>query len=133
MDEEVKIEEKINEEAVAEQIPEEPIEAAEAIEEKDDVYRLDEMADEMEQSIVNVKKVFSQQTALIEYLEKDEASRFVSLTNELKMSNSNLENQAAIMSSRMNDLRNVVEACRNDENIKNVVNKLTSALGVFKQ
>ena len=68
MDEEVKTEEQINKENIidfpteAETCPEHvEDESIQAEEEKDDVYRLDEMADEMEQSILNVRKVLENQ------------------------------------------------------------------------
>ena len=140
MDEEVKTKEQINKENIvdfpteAETCPEHAEdESIQAEEEKDDVYRLDEMADEMEQSILNVKKVLENQKQLVDYVAKAENNMFEALVNELNMSNSNLEGQVSTMTERHDLLVEVVEACRNDENVKNVVNKLLSALGVFRQ
>lgn len=140
MDEEVKTEEQINKENIvdfpteAETCPEHvEDESIQAEEEKDDVYRLDEMADEMEQSILNVKKVLENQKQLVDYVAKAEGNMFGALVNELNMSNSNLEGQVSTMTERHDLLVEVVETCRNDENVKNVVNKLLSALGVFRQ
>lgn len=140
MDEEVKIEEQINKENVVD-FPTEPeacpehveAEAVQAEEEKDNIYRLDEMADEMEQSILNVKKVLENQRQLVDYVAKAENNMFEPLVNELNMSNSNLDGQINVMNTRHDLLVEVVEACRNDENVKDVVNKLLNALGVFRQ
>lgn len=140
MDEDVKIEEQINKENIVDFPTDDEIcpehvedEAVQAEEEKDDVYRLDEMTDEMEQSILNVKKVLENQKQLVDYVAKAENNMFEALVNELNMSNSNLEEQVSTMTKRHDLLVEVVETCRNDENVKDVVNKLLSALGVFRQ
>lgn len=140
MDEEVKIEEQINKENIVDFPTDDEIcpehvedEAVQVEEEKDDVYRLDEMTDEMEQSILNVKKVLENQKQLVDYVAKAENNMFEALVNELNMSNSNLEEQVSTMTKRHDLLVEVVETCRNDENVKDVVNKLLSALGVFRQ
>lgn len=140
MDEEVKIEEQINKENVVDFPTDDETcsehvedEAVQVKEEKDDVYRLDEMTDEMEQSILNVKKVLENQKQLVDYVAKAENNMFEALVNELNMSNSNLEEQVSTMTKRHDLLVEVVETCRNDENVKDVVNKLLSALGVFRQ
>lgn len=103
------------------------------IENKDDVYRLEEMSTEMEQSINNVVKVLDNQKQLVEYVAKAEGNVFESLVNELNMSNTNLESQLNTMNTRHDLLIDVLTICKDNELVKDAVNKLLAALGVFRQ
>lgn len=102
------------------------------VEIKDDIYRLQEMSDEMLKSIDNVKIVKEEQEYLVGRLEELKDERFEKLINGIKDQIENFERQIAIMTARQKLVSKVIEAT-NEENIKQVVNDLLEALGVFAE
>ena len=117
MDEEVKIEETIPE-------------GVEDI--KDDVYRLQEMADEMTKSLANLNKVKIEQQYLIDALTKLNDEKLSGLVNELTAQLSNIDNQIALLTTRQHYVASVCDACDNDDT-RQLVNNLLAGLGVFPQ
>lgn len=102
------------------------------VEIKDDIYRLQEMSDEMLKSIDNVKIVKEEQEYLVGRLEELKDERFEKLINGIKDQIENFERQITIMTIRQKLVSKVIEAT-NEENIKQVVNDLLEALGVFAE
>jgi len=102
------------------------------VEIKDDIYRLQEMSDEMLKSINNVKIVKEEQEYLVGRLEELKDERFEKLINGIKDQIENFERQITIMTARQKLVSKVVESA-NEENIKQVVNDLLEALGVFAE
>lgn len=102
------------------------------VEIKDDIYRLQEMSDEMLKSIDNVKIVKEEQEYLVGRLEELKDERFEKLINGIKDQIENFERQITIMTARQKLVSKVIEAT-NEENIKQVVNDLLEALGVFAE
>lgn len=102
------------------------------VEIKDDIYRLQEMSDEMLKSIDNVKIVKEEQEYLVGRLEELKDERFEKLINGIKDQIENFERQITIMTTRQKLVSKVIEAA-NEENIKQVVNDLLEALGVFAE
>lgn len=121
MDEEVKIEEKI---------PEGAEEKENVV--KDEVYRLIEMCDEMENSIKNVEKVKKEQQYLIDILSKVKDDKLKPLINELTAQLKNLNNQSETLKERTDTLRFICENCEKDEGVRALINNLLYALGVFR-
>lgn len=108
--------------------------AVEKVEKKvqDDVYRLEEMSDEINKSLENAKSVKAEQDYLVSTLTKLNDERLKTLTQELIKQDKELENQINVLSARYQQLLNVLEAAK-DEKTRKVVNDLLAGLGVFSK
>ena len=98
----------------------------------DNLFRLDEMTGEMEKSVANIDEVVNNQNELIDFISTSDKESFKKLVEELKMSNANLTEQRKVLAERTELLKKVFEAATSNEEIKDVVNTLLSALGVFR-
>ena len=101
------------------------------VEEKNNIYRLQEMVDEMIKSIDNAKKVKEEQKYLIEVLTKAEDEKLESLIKELNSQIESLNKQIETLNNRQIYIQKVVDVSNNNEEIKEVVNNLLLGLGVF--
>lgn len=100
----------------------------------DQVYRLDEMADAMDQSIENAKHVAKEQAALIRVINKsEEAKNFVEFVKAEEQQIEEMNNQITTLSIRSGLLREIVKICKDDEKISKVVSMTLKALGVFER
>lgn len=121
--EEVKIEEKIP--AGAEDVTPEEV--------KDDVYRLEEMKDEMGKSIDNLEKVKMEQQYLIDILSKVNDEKLKALIGELKRQLDNITTQTTTLQKRHQLVDSVCKVCETNPEIRSVINDLLLGLGAFPQ
>lgn len=97
-------------------------------------YRLEEMADAMQQSIDNAMNVASEQQSLIDVLTaSDKANDFTELVESCKQQIIDIENQVKILAFRKNLLAIVINACKDDEKTEEIVSVLLDALAVFNK
>lgn len=99
---------------------------------EDDVYRLDEMADEMLKSLNNLKKVREEHLYLIEVLSKMNDEKLKGLIEELKNQVKNFERQIEILTTRQIILKDVCASCDSIEN-RILVNNVLTGIGMFSQ
>ena len=104
------------------------------IEIPDQNYRLAEMADAMDQSIANAKKVANEQALLMNIVTKsDKAKDFKDFVKQCEQQVNNINAQVTTLEIRSSLLKQVVEKCNDNEEISRVVSMLLKALGVFEQ
>lgn len=118
---------------IEEIIPEHEEEIKEEEEVQDDVYRLQEMADEMNKSIYNVKKIIEEQELLIKVLKKTKNGKLERFIKDSEEQVKHLNNQVMIMEKRHLFVDSVCVKCNEDEEIRKIVNQLLAGLGVFQQ
>lgn len=100
--------------------------------ENDYIYRLEEMKDEMNKSIENLKEVLKQDLHLIEVLNSIKDDKSISdLVTTLKEQHKSYESQLSVMTTKVNNLIVVINNCKADEKIKEQINNLIIALGIF--
>lgn len=100
----------------------------------DQNYRLVEMAEAMEQSIANAKKVAKEQAHLIRVVNKSEdAKDFVEFVKGVEQQIEGMNGQVATLTIRAGLLRKVVDKCNENEEISKVVSMTLKALGVFEK
>lgn len=100
--------------------------------EVDKSYRLEEMYDEMAQSIHNVSVIIEQQTYLIDKLTSLNDDKFTILIQQLQAQLEQYKSQLPLLEERCNKLNIVINACKQDTNIKEVILNFVDALGMFK-
>lgn len=95
-------------------------------------YRLEEMSDSMQQSVDNALSVKHEQVLLIDCLSTSaQADTFKDLIESCKLQIDELEKQITTLCIRKQLLDNVVNECKQNEKIENIVSTLLKALGVF--
>ena len=99
---------------------------------EDKTYRLEEMCDAIDQSVVNINNVIKQQKKLISIVNhskhKDEFKEFVrSCNNQV----TNLQQQRDAINEEQAILKVVIDMCHNNEECKKAVMLVLTALRVF--
>lgn len=98
---------------------------------RDDVYRLEELSDEMKLSIDNVADLITKQEYLANTLETLNDENFAQLLNGIKSEVISLKSQQSVMSARYDNIVAVCDMCRNDDKVRDAINLLLSGLKVF--
>ena len=102
------------------------------IEANDNLFRLEEMFDEMKKSMENVKDVVKKQEHLIEVLEKSkEKDDFKDFITSMKEEIKKIEESKITLARRIDCIRDVIDDCHEDEGKKITVLDLLEGLGVF--
>lgn len=96
------------------------------------LYRLEEMVDNMKQSLNNVSKVINEQQYLVDALKSLNDEKFTMLITESEKQIDNLQKQQSILIERQQCLEELCNECRDNEEKTNILNKLLFSLGVFK-
>ena len=99
---------------------------------KDYKYKLIELKDSMNDSIVNVIKVIDQQETLLNVIENSDKNEFFkNFKDELKKSTDNLKEQVTVMSNRYEKLADVLDNI-NDNNYE-IIDNLLLSIGFIKE
>lgn len=100
----------------------------------DQTYRLEEMAEAMQQSVKNAMKVAKEQAMLIRVINKsNEAKNFVEFITDVEHQIEDINHQITTLNVRIGLLKQVVNICRNDDETTKVVAMLLKALGIFEK
>lgn len=94
--------------------------------------RLIEMQEEMEKSIDNAKTVKSQQEKLVEILEREAPEEFEDFIKGTKATIESMDDQIFRLSGRADQLYGVIEAAKDDVEVRLVIEDLVEALGLFR-
>ena len=101
-------------------------------ENKSNIYRLDEMSEDMEKSIDNATKVRDEQIHLVDTLAELDKPEFDEFIKSVRNQITELNNQIDELNLRKNALKEVVKFCNLNTSVAVAVDKLVYALGVFK-
>ena len=97
------------------------------------LYRLEEMLDSIEASLDNIKTVKTQQEHLLKLVEdNDEKHEFEEFLKESKEQLEKLSKQFIELSTRYTFLKAVVEKCKNDKKVEEIIDQLILGIGMFK-
>lgn len=100
---------------------------------EDYIYRLEEIRDEEFTTIKNVKKVIEEQNKLVELVvNADKDLTFKSFVDKLSESIENYKKQIETLEQKANLLNRVIELSDDDRDIKESINMLIEAIGLFK-
>ena len=100
------------------------------MERKDNFYKLEEMAESMQESINNARKVKEQQEELLNIIETSGSKhKFEEFIKGIEEQEDNIEKQIANLSGRLIVLRNLLKDA--DDNVKSSINNLLFVLNVF--
>ena len=121
------------EEKVVEEQKVETVETEETTEtkEKDKFYRIEEMYDEMAQSLHNIATVIEHQKYLIDKLTEMNDEKFAILIKQLSDQLTHYQSQLPILEQRAHQLFNVIEKCKQQEEIKEAILMFVEALNMF--
>lgn len=103
------------------------------IELEDKTYRLEEMVEAMTKSLDNIDTVTKEQSMLIDViLKSDKAADFREFIKNLEQQCDSLKSQKATLSIRRDMLKQVVDACKENEANAKLVTMLVDALAIFQ-
>lgn len=101
---------------------------------EDNFFRLTEMHEAMCKSIDNARKVCAEQNELVEVLKEAKTTiDFTEFIESTLKQNIDLHTQIDVLKYRAELLMTVINEAKDDEKMKDVVNKLLIALGVFSR
>ena len=102
--------------------------------EKNCTFLLDEMAEEMNNTLKHIEKVMSEQKELVELVKKnDKDDKFKTFIKEASESINKLEDQLNTLQVRYQRLASVLEVCHNNEQTAVIISTLCLALGVINE
>lgn len=97
-----------------------------------DIYRLYEMSDAIEASMKNMKEVSEKQLLIIDVLKDVEKEELNELIKSLGDQVDYIQIQYNELEARKELLKEVIKKCEEDENIKDIIDKLLKGVGIFK-
>lgn len=111
----------------------------EQIELQDYCYRIDEMRDQMLQSLMNIEKILTQQNRLMDFVKEgikndtdEEKQSYEEFLKETETQNQKLEEQKTILSKRIGILALILEKCKDNKENAELISLLCEALGIFQ-
>lgn len=102
--------------------------------EKDELYRLEEMLDEMKKSKDNAENVIKSQMELIDFVKaNDTENKFEEFVKAMDEQTISTENAIKTLTTRIEKIEFVVEESKKDLDYKNITLNLLEGLGVFSR
>ena len=102
--------------------------------EKDKLYRLEEMLDEMKKSKDNAENVIKSQMELIDFVKaNDTENKFEEFVKAMDEQTISTENAIKTLTTRIEKIEFVVEESKKNLDYKNITLNLLEGLGVFSR
>ena len=102
--------------------------------EKDELYRLEEMLDEMKKSKDNAEDVIRSQMELIDFVKaNDTENKFGEFVKAMEEQSVSTENAIKTLEKKKKKIEFVVEESKKDLDYKNITLNLLEGLGVFSR
>lgn len=102
--------------------------------EKDELYRLEEMLDEMKKSKDNAENVIKSQMELIDFVKaNDTENKFEEFVKAMDEQTTSTENAIKTLTTRIEKIEFVVEESKKNLDYKNITLNLLEGLGVFSR
>ena len=103
------------------------------------LFRLEEMADEMEKTIFDIKKTIEMQNRIVKIVEdgtteeEKKAGTFEIFTNQLNENNKKYNEQLPVIAERVKLLREVIEVTKASKECEDVIYKFCKAVGLLTE
>lgn len=102
--------------------------------EKDDLYRLEEMLDEMKKSKDNAEDVVKSQMELTDFVKaNDTENKFGEFIKGMEEQTTATKNAIKTLATRIEKIESVVEESKKNLDYKNITLNLLDGLGVFSR